>query len=273
MKKTIPQRLRQVRHVVLDMDGTIYLDEVLFATTIPFLRTLAELSIGHTFLTNNNSRSRADYVHRLQGMGLEVEPAAVFTSAHGTLEYLAVHLPDIRRVFVLGMPGLVEDLGRGGLTVTDRQPEAVIVGFDQQMTYDRLCQTAYWIEQGLPYLATHPDAVCPTRLPTVLPDCGSICALLEVATQRRPDVVPGKPSPAMLAGVMRQHDLQAAQLAMVGDRIYTDIKMALMTGALGVLTLTGEATAADAAQSMMPPDLIVKDLDELACQLVAAKRD
>jgi NagD protein len=272
MKKPMHQRLQQVQHIALDMDGTIYLDGVLFKTTRPFLRTLEELGLGHTFLTNNNSRSRADYTQHLQQMGLEVEPTSIFTSAHGTLEYLAAHLPGIRRVFVLGMPGLVEDFEQGGLVVTDQQPEAVIVGFDRHLTYDHLSQTAYWIEQGLPYLATHPDAVCPTRKPTVLPDCGAICALLEVATSRRPDAVPGKPSPAMLAGVMRQHHLKTEQLAMVGDRIYTDVKMALMAGALGVLTLTGEATAEDAAQSMMPPDLMVEDLADMARRLVAAKR-
>ncbi len=273
MKKNTHQRLRQVQHLVLDMDGTIYLDGILFETTRPFLRSLEELGLGHTFLTNNNSRSRADYARHLQRLGWEVKPTSVFTSAHGTLEYLAAHLPGIRRIFVLGMPGLVEDFEQGGLIVTDQQPEAVIVGFDRHLTYDRLCQTAYWIEQGIPYLATHPDAVCPTQQPTVLPDCGAICALLEVATGRRPDAVPGKPSPEMLAGVMRQNDLQADQLAMVGDRIYTDVKMALLAGALGVLTLTGEATAQDAAESMMPPDLIVEDLADLAGQLTAAKRE
>jgi HAD superfamily hydrolase (TIGR01450 family) len=271
MKKTLTEWLQEVQHVVLDMDGTIYLDGVLFDTTKPFLKTLTELSIGHTFLTNNNSRSRADYTRHLESLGLEVEPTSVFTSAHGTLEYMATYFPEIQRVSVLGMPGLVEDFELGGLIVTEEQPEAVIVGFDRHLTYDSLSRTAYWIKQGLPYLATHPDAVCPTRQPTVLPDCGAICALLEMATGRRPDAVPGKPSREMLAGVMQQHQLKAEQLAMVGDRIYTDIKMALMAGSLSVLTLTGEATADDAAQSMIHPDLVVEDLEELAHQLVTAK--
>jgi HAD superfamily hydrolase (TIGR01450 family) len=271
MKKTSTERLQEVQHVVLDMDGTIYLDGVLFETTKPFLKTLTELSIGHTFLTNNNSRSRADYTRHLESLGLEVEPTSVFTSAHGTLEYMATHFPEIQRVSVLGMPGLVEDFELGGLIVTEQQPDAVIVGFDRHLTYDSLSRIAYWIKQGLPYLATHPDAVCPTRQPTVLPDCGAICALLEMATGRRPDAVPGKPSREMLAGVMQQHQLQAEQLAMVGDRIYTDVKMALMAGSLGVLTLTGEASLNDAAQSMIQPDLVVEDLEDLARQLVTAK--
>ncbi|MEO2047991.1 MAG: HAD-IIA family hydrolase [Pirellulales bacterium] len=271
MKKTLTEWLREVQHVVLDMDGTIYLDGVLFNSTKPFLKTLTELSIGHTFLTNNNSRSRADYTRHLESLGLEVKPTSIFTSAHGTLEYMATYFPEIQRVSVLGMSGLVEDFELGGLIVTKEQPEAVIVGFDRHLTYDSLSRTAYWIEQGLPYLATHPDAVCPTRQPTVLPDCGAICALLEVATGRRPDAVPGKPSREMLAGVMQQHQLKAEQLAMVGDRIYTDIKMALMAGSLSVLTLTGEATADDAAQSMIHPDLVVEDLEELAHLLVTAK--
>jgi len=267
----LEDRLKELQHVVLDMDGTIYLGKVLFEATLPFLELLRELHIGYTFITNNNSRCRAEYASHLESMGIHARHDQIFTSAHGTLEYLSVHLPEVDQVFVLGTKGLVEDLEQGGLTIAEGQPDAVIVGFDQMLCYEQLAQAAYWIKQGLPYVATHPDLICPTDLPLVLPDCGAICALLEAATGRCPDAVPGKPSTAMLEGVMHRHQITPSQTAMVGDRIYTDMRMARDTDVLAVLTLTGEATAEQAARSQVKPDMIITDLDDFSRQIRASR--
>jgi NagD protein len=139
------------------------------------------------------------------------------------------------------------------------------------LTYDRLCRAAYWINEGKPFIATHPDLVCPTDLATVLVDCGSICAALEKATGRKPMAIPGKPDRLMLDGLIGRHRIGASQLAVVGDRLYTDMAMARASGALGVLVLTGETTADQAAHSPLP-DLVVKDLHELGRLLSQAKR-
>jgi NagD protein len=141
-------------------------------------------------------------------------------------------------------------------------PDAVLVGFDKTLTYSRLCRAAWWIKNGNPFFATNPDLVCPTDEPTVLIDCGSITAALEKATGRAPQAVLGKPDPAMLRGILQRHSLAPENLAMVGDRLYTDMEMARRAGALGVLVLTGEATAADAANHVPKPDLIVPSLKE-----------
>ena len=152
----LTERLKNLRHVVLDMDGTIYLGNQLFDATLPFIETLNEQSIGYTFITNNNSRSRSEYVTHLESLGVLANSDQLFTSAHATLEYMSAHMPELKQVFVLGTSGLVEDLEHGGLTVTEQRPDAVIVGFDLTLNYDRLAQAAYWINQGVPYLATHP---------------------------------------------------------------------------------------------------------------------
>jgi len=257
--------------VVLDMDGTIYLGDELFEQTLPFLELLEAQQIGCTYITNNNSRSRQEYVAHLERMGIQARPDQIFSSAHGTLEYLSKKLPDVKRVFVLGSAGLVEDLEQGGLALAEGRPDAVIVGFDRMLGYDRIAQTAYWIKQGLPYLATHPDLICPTNQPTVLPDCGAVCALLEAATGRRPDFVPGKPSPAMIEGVMRRNAIKPTEMAMIGDRIYTDMRMAADAGVMAVLTLTGEATAEQAAESTVKLDMVVTNLGDFSHQLMAAR--
>lgn len=268
----LQERLRKLKHVVLDMDGTIYLDEQLFEETKPFLRTLEELGVGYSFITNNNSRSRQEYCGVLAKMGLSVPANSLVTSAHATASYLETHFPQVRRPYVLGMAGLVDDMKLSGLNHTEDAPDAVVVGFDRNLTYDKLCQAAYWITTGLPYLATHPDKICPTKDETVLPDCAAICALLQTATGRAPDAVPGKPSPAMLEGLLQSLSLQPSELAMVGDRLYTDVKMANLAGAFGVLTLTGEATQVDVANSGVQPDLVISNLGEFSSQIMASRQ-
>jgi NagD protein len=271
------ERLRKIRHVALDMDGTIYLGERLFEGTPGFLKLMAALGIGVSFLTNNSSHSRAEYLARLRRMGLEVTPEQVRTSTMATAEYLKLHYPEQRRLFMLGTPSMCAELeelgfeqwreeqeGRGG------EPELVVVGFDRTLTYQRLCQAAWWVSRGKPFVATHPDRVCPTDLPTVLVDCGSICAAIEHATGRSPIVI-GKPNPRMLEGLRARYGLQPEELAMVGDRLSTDIALALASGALGVLVLTGEATRRQAEESAWRPDMIVQDLAELADKFGATR--
>src|SRR5581483_10752846 len=168
----------RVRHVVLDMDGTLYRGGQLFAATLPFLERLRRRGIGSTFLTNNTSRSKSDYVRKLRGFGIDADEDRIFTPADSTITYLGRHLPGVRRLAVLGTPSLVRQFEEAGFAVGWDAPEAVIVGFDTTLTYDRLCRAAYWVSTGLPFVATHPDLVCPTDEPTVLVDCGAICACL-----------------------------------------------------------------------------------------------
>ena len=267
MKSAVPAaRLRRIRHVALDMDGTIYSGSRLFACTRPFLALLRKLDIGYTFLTNNSSKSVADYVAHLRGMGIAAQPDDFFTSTQATIECLRESLPHVKKLFVLGTISMRRELTAAGYRMTaDRagdEPDAVIAGFDTALTFARLCRAAWWIKAGKPYVASHPDYVCPTSDPTVLVDCGSICAALHAATGRWPDMIPGKPDVRMLHGLRRRFGLKPDELAMVGDRLYTDILMARRAKALGVLVLTGEATAAEAAKSKPRPDLVVTDAGE-----------
>jgi HAD superfamily hydrolase (TIGR01450 family) len=267
----MPADLAAIRHVVLDLDGTLYRGQRLFDVTLPFLAQLESWGIGCTFLTNNTSQSKADYVAKLQAFGIPASENQIYTPADSTLNYLRSRLPEVNSIAVLGTPSLCRQFEQAGYSVTWDAPQAVIAGFDTTLTYDRLCQAAYWISRGLPFIATHPDLVCPTDEPTVLVDCGSICACLSAATGRTP-VVLGKPDPSILLDLCHRLRLQPARLAMVGDRIYTDIAMAQRAGVVSVLVLSGEATAAD-AQAMTPPaDLVVADVGELGEQLLRARR-
>jgi NagD protein len=275
-KRNIPAlgRLSGIRHLALDMDGTIYRGKTIFESTIPFLDLLTKLNIGYTFLTNNPSKSAADYHAKLRAMGIKARPDQLYTSTQSTIEFLQENWPQVKSLFVLGTPSMARSFAEAGYVLLRddpaERPDAVVVGFDTTLTYSRLCRAAWWITLGAPYFATNPDIVCPTDEPTVLVDCGSITAALEKATGRTPVAVMGKPDVAMLGGILRRHSLQPGELAMVGDRLYTDIAMAQRAGALGVLVLTGETTASQAAAHRPRPELIVSTLAELGSKLLMA---
>ncbi|MBR2008387.1 MAG: HAD-IIA family hydrolase [Alistipes sp.] len=269
-------RLRGIRHVALDMDGTIYMGMSLFDYTKPFLARLKQMGITYSFLTNNPSTSIADYLKKLAGMGIEATADEMYTTALATIDYLKTHLPAAKRLFILGTQSMTSEFVKAGFDVAedsaDDRPDAVVVAFDKTLSYARLCRAAWWIQQGLPYVATNPDRVCPTDEPTVLVDCGSICKCLEHATSRQPDITLGKPDPNMLSGIMQRYGLRADEIAMVGDRIYTDVQMAFNAGAFGVLVLSGETTLDIVAEAPRKPDLTADNIAVLG-DLLAKARD
>lgn len=262
----LAHRLGRLRHVALDMDGTIYMGSRLFPWTHKFLADLEAHGIGYSFLTNNPSKSVEDYLAALATMGIECGRERIYTTTIATIDYLRTHHPSAHRLFLLGTPSMVRQFEEVGFeSVADspeERPDALVVAFDKTLTYERLCRAAWWAKEGVPYIATNPDRVCPTNEQTVLVDCGSICRCIEHATGRTPDITLGKPDARMLDGIKQRYGLEADEIAMCGDRIYTDIAMARNAGAFGVLVLSGESTEADVATAGERPDLVVPSLAE-----------
>jgi HAD superfamily hydrolase (TIGR01450 family) len=269
------ERLRKIKHVALDMDGTIYNGSTLFPYTISFLASLKAAGIGYSFLTNNPSKNTNDYLKHLEKMGILATREEMYTSALATISYLKSHYPSVKRVFILGTPSMIAEFEASGfISTTDDAtdvPDAVIVGFDTSLIYARLCRAAWWVSQKLPYIATNPDWVCPTDQPVILVDCGSICACIEGATKRLPDIVIGKPDPRMLDGILHRYALTPSEIAMVGDRLYTDVKMAVNANALGVLVLSGEATLADTVNADVKADVIANNVAKFGALLLGVR--
>ena len=255
---------RKIKHVALDMDGTIYMGSTLFPFTKSFLQMLTDNGIGYSFLTNNPTRSLQDYLKKLEKLGIDATEEQMYTTAVATIDYIKANHPDWKRLYVVGTPSMVAEFERAGfeMAATDSKdrPDALIVAFDTTITYPRLCHASWWASQGLPYIATNPDRVCPTDQETILVDCGSLCKCIEHATGRTPDLVIGKPNPDMLSGIRYRHGLQADEIAMCGDRIYTDVKMAENAGALGVLVLSGETTLETAMSNDPNPAITARDI-------------
>lgn len=274
MDALLKEKLRRIRHVALDMDGTIYLSNSIFPFTLDFLAKLDRLGISYSFLTNNPTRSLEDYLAKLSGMGIKASKEQMYSTVPATIDHIREHYPSAKRLFLLGTPSMVRQFEDAGFESTadsaDDKPDLVVVAFDTTLVYSRICRSAWWVAQGLPYVATNPDRVCPTDQPTILIDCGSLCACIEQATGRKPDTVIGKPDPAMIRGIEHRYGLAADEIAMVGDRIYTDVECAYNAGAFGVLVLSGETTLEMARQWPHAPSLICRDIEELGCLLEEA---
>jgi HAD superfamily hydrolase (TIGR01450 family) len=272
-EEAVADRLAGIRHVALDMDGTIYCGSVLFPFTTSFLKRLDRLGIGYSFLTNNSSKSRRDYIARLEAMGLSVGEDRVHSSTDAALEFLKSRHGVGRKLFVIGTRSMKTEVEEAGFSVVsgDEKPEIVLVAYDTDPAFGELCKAAWWIRKGLPYYATHPDMVCPTDQETVMLDCGAVCEMLRAGSGRAPDEVLGKPAGSMLEGLSQRTGVPIERFAMVGDRLYTDIEMARRTGALGVLVLTGEATLTDVERAEHRPDLVLDSIEVLGDLLEEAR--
>ena len=274
--EALREACRKIKHVALDMDGTIYMGSNLFPFTHDFLKLLRDNGIGYSFLTNNPTRSIKDYLAKLQKMGVEASEENMYTTAVATIDYLKANMPEARRLFVVGTPSMKAEFERAGFELTrpsaDDMPDALVVAFDTTLEYERLCHASWLAAEGLPYIATNPDRVCPTNLSTILVDCGSLCACIEHATGRTPDIVIGKPNPDMLSGIRFRHGLQPDEIAMCGDRIYTDVALANNAGALGVLVLSGETTLDTALNSDPQPPITAKNIMEFGKLLIDSKK-
>ncbi|MCL2305157.1 MAG: HAD-IIA family hydrolase [Planctomycetaceae bacterium] len=267
--------LNQIRHLALDMDGTIYRGKKLFSYTLRAFDLLDTCGVSYTYLTNNCSLSAKDYVHKINALGLRGGPENLYTSSLAALAYLRKHHPEFHAVSLLGTESLKAEFREAGYRIVSDdasdEPDFVVVAFDTDLVYTSFCKSAWWVKQGKPYFATHPDKICPTDLPTVLIDCGAICDCIASATGRQPDKVFGKPDRSMIEGIRETHGLAPHEIAMVGDRLYTDIEMARRAGVIGVLVLSGEATRADLQASGFQPELVVENILELAEKIVEAK--
>lgn len=260
-------KIKKIKHVALDMDGTIYNGTTLFPFTISFLNKLKKLGISYSFLTNNPSKSIEDYLKKLENLGISATEEEMYSSAVATIDYLKNNYPEAKRLFILGTPSMIKQFEKAGYISTEDSaediPDALVVAFDMTLTYERLCRAAWWAKQNILYVATNPDRVCPTDQPVVLVDCASIYSCIETATGRKPDIVLGKPQKEMLDGILTSKKLKPEEVAMVGDRIYTDMMMAHNAGAFGVLVLTGEATLDDAKKADPELDIILPSIETL----------
>ncbi len=255
------EQFNAVDTFLLDLDGTVYLGDHLFPWSLRFLETVKRLGKRYIFVTNNSSKHAGDYARKLQRMGIAVEPEQVFTSGEATIFYLRQRQYS-DKVYLLGTPALEEEFRAAGFELTAEACGAVVLGFDLTLTYEKLRTACALIRQGVPFIATHPDFNCPTPEGPI-PDCGAMIALITAATGVTPTVI-GKPQAAMVEALCAKFGVAPRQVAMIGDRLYTDIAMGQAAGIKTVLVLSGETQEGDLAGSSFRPDHIARDLGQVA---------
>ena len=192
------EMIRKTKLFLFDQDGTLYLGSRLYDFTIPLLEKIKATGRRYMFMTNNSSRSVADYIKKLEKMGITATREDFITSSQATAYYLKKHHSG-KKLYVCGTRSLVKELEMEGFTVTTDldQVEVIVMGFDTELTFQKLEDVSKLLltRKDIPYIATNPDLVCPTEFGSV-PDCGSVCIMIENATGRKPIVI-GKPSPLM----------------------------------------------------------------------------
>lgn len=262
--------LSAIRCFVLDMDGTIYLGDTILPGALDFLNYLKSTNREWIFLTNNSSCSSDYYARKLTRMGWETDTSHILTSGEATALYLKGQSPGAR-VFLLGTEDLAAEFCCHGFSLTDENPQYVVLGFDKTLTYEKLSAACTFIRQGVPFIATHPDINCPTE-EGFIPDCGALIACISASTGKTPYVI-GKPHADIIEAIFRRSDYRSYQMAIVGDRLYTDIATGKNAGISSVLVLSGETQADEAAKATIVPDYIFKHLGELQKALEKADQE
>ena len=234
-------KLTDIRCFLLDMDGTFYLGENLLEGSLDFIKTLQNTGRDFLFLTNNSSHNADFYVKRPARMGLTVDKNKILTSGQATALLVREQFAG-KKAFVLGNDDLKAELAEYGVLQDQTHPDYIIVGFDTTLDYAKMTAVCDFARAGLPMVATHPDFNCPTET-GFIPDIGAILAFIKASTGRDPDLVVGKPNRGIVDAALLRTGLPIEQLAMVGDRLYTDIATGVNHGMASILVMTGETTA------------------------------
>lgn len=255
----------KIKCFILDMDGTIYLGNELFPFTKDFLKKVEETGREYYFFTNNSSKSQQAYIEKLDKLGIPIQKEQMMISSHVIIKYLKDHY-DGKSIYVVGTPSLIQEFQYFDMNLVEENPDIVVLGFDTTLTYEKLEKACHYIRNGCVYFGINPDWNCPMEGGKFIPDCGSMAKLIEASTGKFPDFF-GKPSKYTLNYIIQETGYQPEEIAIVGDRLYTDIAVADQSDVTSILVLSGESTRKDVEASDVKPDVILEDLSEITKML------
>lgn len=247
-----------INGLLVDMDGVLYRGQMPIPGAEDFVAFLRCRQIPFLLLTNNSSLTPGQYVAKLKGMGIEVDAGELLTSAQATARFLAQQEQKGARVYVIGREGVRQALVEQGFSLVEEEADYVVVGWDWELTFDQLKQATLLVRAGARFIATNPDRSFPTEV-GIIPGNGAILAALEAATDVRPLVI-GKPEPAMFQLALAQLGLGASKVAVLGDRLETDILGGHRMGLRTLFVLSGVTDREELAQSPIQPDVVFKDV-------------
>lgn len=246
------------------MDGTFYLGNKLIDGSLDFLKMLEEKNRDFLFLTNNSSQNRIAYKEKLKKLGCDVPEDKIFTSGEATTIYLKKRKANAK-VFLLGTPFLEKEFEQNGFQLVkdkNTSPDFVVLGFDTTLTYEKIWFACDFIRAGVEYIATHPDFNCPLEDNKYKPDTGAMIKMIEASTGKLPIII-GKPNEYIINAIIEKYQLKRDEIAMVGDRLYTDIQTGINAGISSILVMSGETTLEMYKNSEITADYVFPSIKEL----------
>jgi len=256
-----------LRGLLIDLDGVVYTGREPIAGAAGFLAEARRRGLKFLLVTNNSTTAPELVAERLRGMHIGVEPQEILTSAQAAVAYVKLHAKAGAHLRIVGEAGLRQAAEEEGFRIIedgDSQADWVIAGLDRAFTYAKLASATRDIMRGARFVATNADALLPVEGGQVVPGAGTMVAAIQTATGVEP-VVLGKPEPGLFQhGLRRLGGLAADEVAMIGDRLDTDVVGGRRAGLRTVLVLSGVTTPAEAAAATPPPDATFKDLASVA---------
>ena len=250
------KELENVKLFLMDMDGTVYVGDEPIPGAMTALEELKRQGRKVLFLTNNSSKTAEAYVEKLKKMDYEATESDVYSSGEATIDFLLTERAG-KKVFLLANRAVYKQFEDAGVPLVTEGADIVVLCFDTELTYQKLVIACDYLQEGKEYIASHPDFNCPAN-PFPVPDVGSFIELIKGTTGRTPDLIVGKPYAVMAKNVARRFGLKPEEIAMVGDRLYTDIMFAVNNGMKSVLVLTGETTCEMLEASDVRPDVVLE---------------
>jgi NagD protein len=256
---------------IFDLDGTVYLSDKLIPGADRVIRLLREKGRKVVFLSNKPIQTREDYASKLTRLGIPTQPEEVINSTFVMINYLKKNAPQAK-LFVVGETPFVEELRKAGFTITEelKEIEHVVVAFDRTFDYRKLNIAFQAIKLGAHFVATNPDRTCPVEGGEI-PDCAGMIAAIEAVTQKKVEVVVGKPSPFIIQAALEVMGLRPEDCILIGDRLETDIKMGKESGIATGIVLTGvtnEETLREIKHTSIQPDFVFQSIADVENLLI-----
>lgn len=261
--------LSQLKCFMFDLDGTVNLGDNLIDSLQGFFPALKSAGKTYYMVTNNSSKDAAFYAQKMLRLGIDCPQEQIITPAEALLAYLEKKAPHAR-LYVVGTAELRQNCLNKGFSISNDLEESsdyVIVGYDKTLTYNTLSTACRLIMRGVPFLATHADTRCPISGGEFIPDAGAILAFIKAVTGQDPTHIFGKPHSYMLDIIQERSGFAKEEMAMVGDRLSTDILFGVQNKVTSILVLTGEATYEDVKTGTIKPDFVFDDASEILLHL------